>query len=310
MILLTGAAGMVGSHFLDIYAANELYRTDLRPDPLAGIHHLDIRNFQQVLETVERVKPTLVIHLAAETDVDLCEREVDHAYQTNALGTLNVTLACQRYNVDLVYVSTIGVFDGSNPEPYTEFDQPAPGNVYARAKWEGEKIVQNFHPRHYIVRAGWMFGGKEKDKKFVAKIVHLCQTQSEIRIVSDKIGNPTYARDLIYNIKMLTATGLYGLYHVVGEGWSSRYDIAKEIVSFLGLDTKVVPINSAAFPLPARRPRSEAARSYKLDLLGLNYMRHWKEALHDYLGSLNADQHPEFVEPRKKAVYELAGSLT
>lgn len=285
MILVTGSGGMMGSHLTDVFSADELYCTDMRPSE--NVHALDTRDPAAVMRTFERVRPDMAIHLAAETDVDRCEREVDHAFRSNALGTLNVALACQRFGTELVYVSTAGVFDGAKPEPYTEFDTPAPVNAYARAKYEGEKIVQTLVPRHYIVRAGWMFGGKGKDKKFVAKIASIClgleNGTREIRAVNDKFGNPTYAKDLLQNVRVLARTGFYGIYHVVNTGSCSRYDVAVEIGRFLQSDIPIVPVPSAMFPLSAPRPRSEAARSYKLELLGLNGMRPWQQALHEYL---------------------------
>jgi dTDP-4-dehydrorhamnose reductase len=194
MILVTGAAGMVGSHLLDVYAESELVRTDLQEAP--GIRRMDIRQHDEVMAMVARVRPRLVIHLAAETDVDRCELEPDHAYRSNVIGTLNIAVACQRYDAEMVYVSTTAVFDGLKPEPYTEFDAPAPLSVYAKSKWEGEKLVQSLLSRYYIVRAGWMFGGRGRDKKFVGKIASLCLGQdsktNEIKAVNDKFGSPTY----------------------------------------------------------------------------------------------------------------------
>jgi dTDP-4-dehydrorhamnose reductase len=227
----------------------------------------------------------MVLHMAAETDVDRCEREVDHAYRSNMVATLNVALACQAYNVELVYISTAGVFDGSSPEPYTEFDHPNPQTVYSKSKLEGEKIVSSLLTRYYIVRAGWMFGGRARDKKFVGRIVQLCQTQPEILAVNDKIGNPTYASDLLGMVKRLSSTGLYGLYHVVNGPSCTRYDVAVEVAKFLNSPIVIKPVPSALFPAAAPRPRSEAARAYKLDLLGMNEMRDWRTALHDYLAS-------------------------
>lgn len=275
--MVTGAAGMVGSYILEAYPQEEVFLTD--------IDTLDVREPEQVKETLEAVKPKLIIHLAAETDVDLCEKDAAHACKSNVDGTRNVALACQRYGIEMVYVSTLGVFDGLNPEPYTESDNPAPVNVYARTKWEGEKIVGKLLQRFYIVRAGWMFGGMEKDKKFVGKIAALCMNGKEIKVVNDKFGNPTYARDLVYNIKLLTEQNRYGLYHMANEGSCSRYEFAQEIAKSLGKEIRMVPVSSDAFPLPAPRPRSEAGQNYKLEQIGLNRMRPWKGALHDYLGS-------------------------
>jgi dTDP-4-dehydrorhamnose reductase len=286
MILVTGAAGMTGHHLLDVFSEQELHRTDVTESP--GIQRMDIRVLDQVMQTMARVQPELVIHLAAETDVDRCEKEPDHAFRTNYIGTLNVALACQRCGVDLVYVSTAGVFDGLKDGPYTEFDTPAPVNTYARTKLEGEKIVQTLHARHYIVRTGWLFGGRGRDKKFVGKITSLCLEggpRAEIRAVDDKFGSPTYARDLLQAVKLISGTGYYGLYHIVNHGVGTRYDIAVEIAQILQVGARVVRASSDAFVLPAPRPRSELARNYKLELLGLDQMQHWRDALNDYLAS-------------------------
>jgi dTDP-4-dehydrorhamnose reductase len=286
MILVTGANGMTGSHLLDVYSEAELYRTDLTETP--GIHVMDIRSREQVMDTVRMVKPSMVLHLAAETDVDLCEREPDHAFRSNMVGTLNVALACQKFNVDLVYVSTAGLFDGNKPDAYTEFDKPAPVNVYARAKLEGEIIVQTLHPRHYIVRAGWMFGGRYRDKKFVGKIASRCLEEgeaAEIRAVNDKKGSPTYASDLLAGIRRLSETGVYGLYHLVNEGSATRYEVALEIARILQTGSRVSKASSDSFVLPAARPNSEVARNYKLDLMGLNMMQPWQNAMREYLRS-------------------------
>ncbi len=283
MILVTGSEGMVGSHLSDVYRDDELFRTDMVGSGTAA--QLDVRDRDQVMKMIDRVRPDMVLHLAAETDVDRCEREVDHAYRSNMVGTLNIALACQAYNIELVYVSTAGVFDGANPEPYTEFDAANPLTVYAKSKYEGEKIVTSLLSRYYIARAGWMFGGRARDKKFVGRIVQLCQTQPEILAVSDKVGNPTYASDMLGMIKALSTTGLYGLYHVVNGPSCTRYDVAVEVAKFLDSPITVKPVGSALFPASAPRSRSEAVRAYKLDLLGINQMRDWRTALNDYLSS-------------------------
>jgi len=298
MILVTGANGMTGSHLTDVYGVESMYRTDLQESP--GIHVMDIRSIDHVMATMSQVRPDLVIHLAAETDVDLCELQPDHAYRSNMVGTLNMTVACQKYGVDLVYVSTAGLFDGTKKDGYTEFDKPAPVNVYAQAKLEGEKIVQALHPRHYIIRAGWMFGGRHRDKKFVGKIASRCLeggAEVEIRAVDDKQGSPTYAKDLIEGIRRISGTGLYGLYHLVNGGTpATRYDVAVEIARILQTGTRVAPTSSASFVLPAARPNSEYSRNYKLELMGMNRMPHWKDAMADYLSSWLTVPAPRVVE--------------
>jgi len=287
-ILVTGAAGMLGSSLCPILtqSGHEVLATDLAAVD-DGIESLDVRRYKQVEETVGKIRPDIVMHLAAETDVDKCEIEPDHAFLTNTIGTQNVTLACQNRNIVMVYISTIGVFYGDKPEPYTEFDTPNPINVYGRSKLEGEKIVQNLLSRYYIVRAGWMVGGGPKrDKKFIGKIIKQMKETNVVKAVNDKIGSPTYTVDFSRCLTDLIETGYYGLYHCTNKGYGSRFDVAKKIVDFLGRsDVTVEPVGSAYFPLPAARARSEMSRNYKLELLGKDTTRNWEDALKEYIDS-------------------------
>ena len=285
---VTGAAGMLGSTLCPILRNRgyAVYPTDINVSD-RGMEYLDVKSFDQIKKYVEKVKPDIIMHLAAETDVDKCELEPDHAYLTNTIGTQNVALVCQRHEIDIVYISTIGVFDGTKLEPYTEFDEPNPINVYGRSKLEGEKIVKNLLRKYFIIRAGWMIGGgPEKDKKFVAKIVKQLDNNSKLKAVDDKLGSLTYTVDFSNCMLRLIETGYYGLYHCTNKGWASRYEVAKKIVEILGKDNVTIePVSSAHFPLPAPRARSEMSRNYKLDLLGMNNMRTWQEALGEYVES-------------------------
>ena len=287
-ILITGADGMLGSALCPelLKRKHEIYPTDLSPSNKES-EYLDVRSFRQVEKAFEKVQPDLVMHLAAETDVDKCELNPDHAFLTNTIGTQNVTLLCQKHNILMVYISTIGVFYGDKPEPYTEFDNPNPINIYGRSKLEGEKIVQDLLDKYYIVRAGWMVGGGPKrDKKFIAKIINQINEKKVIKAVNDKIGSPTYTVDFSKCLANLIETEFFGLYHCTNKGYGSRFDVAKEIMSILERpDVTVEPVCSAFFPLPAPRARSEMSINYKLQLLEMNSTRNWEDALKDYLNS-------------------------
>ena len=206
---------------------------------------------------------------------------------TNTLGTQNIAVTCQKNDIQLVYISTIGVFYGDKVEPYTEFDNPNPINIYGLSKLEGEKIVQSLLSKYYIIRAGWMVGGgPSKDKKFIGKIIKRMNETNSLKAVNDKIGSPTYTVDFSHCLVNLIETGYFGLYHCTNKGYCSRYDVARKIVDILGRsDVTVEPVSSANFPLPAPRARSEMSRNYKLELLKLDSTRHWEEALEDYLHS-------------------------
>jgi dTDP-4-dehydrorhamnose reductase len=283
--LITGAGGMLGTSVQSElrrcgrdFVATEVAASD-------AIVALDIRDWDVVRGAIRTFRPDLVLHLAAETDVDRCELEPDHAFATNAFGTENVVRACLEQDCAMAYISTGNVFDGQKSEPYVEYDMPGPVNTYGRSKLEGERVVRESMERYFIIRAGWMVGGWEVDKKFVYKIAQLCRTSDQLKVVDDKFGSPTFTVDFAGNLMPLIESGRYGLYHMTNQGTGSRLDIAREIVRHLGVEDRVevVPVKSDAFPMPAERPRSEMMRNLKLDLLGLNGMPTWQASLEHYI---------------------------
>lgn len=304
-ILVTGAAGMLGSALVPalVKAGHVVTPTDIdlrEPMPWrqlgaaqAPIGKLDVRSRDDIAAWFERALPEFVVHLAAETDVDVCERDADHAYLTNAIGTKHVAIACRAANLPLAYVSTAGVFDGAKDEPYIEYDAAYPINNYGRSKLEGERYTQTFLDRFYVVRAGWMVGGGPKDHKFVAKILQqLAGGAKTIYAVGDKLGTPTYAPDFAACFAALITTESFGLYHMACRGRGTRYDVARKILTVLGRDdVKLEEVGSDFFKdeYPAPRPRSEMMRNLMLDLQGLNTMRDWEIALEEYLGTAFSD---------------------
>lgn len=283
-VLVTGAGGMLGTAVCGVFGdSHDVIATDL---VAAGrTVHLDVRDLGSVRQALTAALPDVVLHLAAETNVDRCEQDPDHAYQSNALGTEHVAWACREHAVPLVYVSTAAVFDGRKPEPYIEYDTPDPVNVYGRAKLAGERVVQTVMDTYTIVRASWMVGGWEIDKKFVYKMVQLARSEKELRVVNDKRGCLTFTTDFARNLLRLLEARRFGLYHMANKGTCTRYQVAEAIVSALGLEAnvKVVPVSSDEFPLPAPRPDSEMLRNFKLDCAGLNSMPDWLSSLKTYL---------------------------
>jgi dTDP-4-dehydrorhamnose reductase len=273
-----------------VEAGHDVTATDLHPRDVAGLpmRRLDVREHGALAAAVAESKAELVLHLAAETDLETCEADPDEAYRTNTLGTQNAATACLAHDATLVYISTAGVFDGEKSEgPYDEFDAAHPINVYGRSKYEGELLAMRLAARHFVVRAGWMVGGVDRDHKFVAKVIdQLRAGHTTIRAVTDKLGTPTYTQDFARNLLELVETPFYGRYHMACRGEGSRFDVASEIVQYYGrADVEVIPVTSEAFAeeYPAPRPRSEMMRNYMLELRGMNRMRPWREALRDYL---------------------------
>lgn len=289
-VLITGSAGMLGSAVYPAFveAGYTVFATDLFPRQVDGLPMgwLDVRDQEVVDEVVGG--HDLVLHLAAETDLEVCEQNVSHAYRTNTIGTQYVSSACQRHGIDLVYIGTAGIFDGTKPirrGPYTEDDQPRPINVYGMTKYLGE-IVAAQNKRTYIVRAGWMVGGDQIDHKFVGKIRDQLESGAKtIYAVTDKVGTPTYTKDFAANLLRLVQTRKYGTYHMVCHGEGTRYDVAKEICAILGYDVDVVPVTSERFEAEyfAPRPKSESLTNRRLAKIGNDHMRDWREALRDYL---------------------------
>lgn len=305
-ILVTGAAGMLGSALVptlvdaghsvtatDIATGNERWWGPRRAGALPTLEPLDVRSREDIAEAIARYRPELLVHLAAETDVEVCNAQPDHAWKTNALGTKHIAIACRDAEVPLAYVSTAGVFDGKKEDPYIEYDAAYPINYYGSSKLEGERYVETFSDRFYIVRAGWMVGGGPKDHKFVAKILEQIEAGAKtVYAVGDKLGTPTYAPDFARCFTHLISTSSYGRYHMACQGRATRYDVAKKILEVLGRsDVTLVNVGSDHFKesYPTPRPRSEMMRNLMLDLQGWNTMRHWEIALEEYLEAAFAD---------------------
>ncbi len=266
-----------------------IYPTDINiKDATNRIHFLDIEDLNQIKTIISKVNPDLLFHLAAETDVDKCELDPDHAYRVNVLGTQNLASVSKEHNIQMSYVGTCGIFDGKKQVAYNENDVTNPVSVYAKTKLEGERIVKALINKHFIFRVGWMMGGEKNDKKFVAKIVKLILTKKEIFVVDDKFGSPTYTVDLARAMTKIIKGGFYGLYHLTNTGSCSRYELACKIRDILNKKEVVIkPISSHDFPLPAPRPDSEVSESMNLKLIGFDgIMRPWQDALEDYLKEL------------------------
>ncbi len=280
-ILVTGAGGMVGSYAQEVFKDFDLVLTDI----INGHIYLEIEDRASVRELVDKIKPDYVVHLAAATDVDRCELEPEWANRINTEGTRNVALACKEFDIPIVYISTGAVFSGEKEKPYVETDRICPSNKYGVSKYEGERVIGSLLEHFYIVRASWMIGGGRNDKKFVGKIIDkIMSGANPIKVVNDKFGSITYAKDLLYGIKELINTDKFGIYHMTNEGMHSRYDVAKEILNILGRSNiEIMSVTSDQFPLPAPRGRSEALENYNLNLIGLNRMKPWKEALREYV---------------------------
>ncbi|MBP6903012.1 MAG: NAD(P)-dependent oxidoreductase [Burkholderiaceae bacterium] len=288
-VLVTGAGGMLGNAIVPYFRTR--YRRVLATDKILSepwLQALDVRDEAALRAIFERERPALVLHLAAETDLEFCEQHPDVAEAVNHVAAGRVAELTQAGGATLVYISTAGVFDGTKPGFYTESDAANPIMVYGRTKLDGELAVARACQRQYTVRAGWMVGGgSRKDHKFVMLMLQqLLAGQTTLHAVDDRWGTPTYTHDFAMNLFRLLDTGAYGLYHMVCEGFGSRFDVAAEILKVCRReDVELVPVGSEFFKdrYFAPRPPSEMMRNQRLGELGINLMRPWQAALRDYL---------------------------
>ena len=188
-----------------------------------------------------------------------------------------MAIAAREVGAKLVHISTDYVFDGSKDGPYVEYDPPHPLNVYGWSKLMGEQMVREQNPRSFILRVAWLYSSSRKN--FVKTMLRLAKEREEIRVVSDQRGTPTFVGDVAQQIKLLIETDYYGLYHCTSQGSCTRYEFAKEIFRLAGVPVKVVPVTSAEFPTPARRPPHSVLENFLLKVQGLDIMPHWKESL-------------------------------
>ena len=245
---------------------------------------LDVAEREAVFTAVAAIKPDLLIHCAAYTNVDDCAQDPALAYRVNGLGTQNVALACQAMGVDMVHISTNEVFDGLNRTGYEEWMPVCPANAYGRSKAAAEVHVQNILSRFYIVRTAWLYA--PQGRNFIHAILNRAGSTGELRVVTDEIGNPTYVQDLAAAIAQLITTQQYGIYHFVNEGACSRWQFANEIVRLAGLDEVInMPILSKEFKRPSSPPPFGALHNIAGAAIGIK-LRPWQEALADYVHHL------------------------
>ncbi|MBU3073692.1 dTDP-4-dehydrorhamnose reductase [Clostridium estertheticum] len=274
-ILITGANGQLGRELANQY--KEKKTIDLI---LTGRSDLDISNINEVYSFVNENKPDVIINCAALTAVDKCETEIDMAYKINAIGPKNLAIAANEIGAEIVQVSTDYVFSGNIDKPLTEFDKIDPLTIYGKTKLEGEILVKNHNPKHYIVRTAWLYGD---GNNFVKTMINLSRTNTTLKVVNDQKGTPTSTVDLARTIITLVEQKNYGLFHCTCKGECTWYEFTKEIFRFKGITTTVLPCTTEEFPRPAKRPEYSVLRNYMLELTTGDITRTWQEAIHEYL---------------------------
>ncbi len=280
ILLVIGAKGMLGRDLMGIL------HSSFSHDEVIGwdIEEMDIQKEDESVTKIEKLRPEIVIHIAAYTDVDGCELNKGKAFAVNAEGTRHVALAASKCRAKMVYLSTDYVFDGEKKEPYLEGDPPHPLNVYGDSKLKGEQYVQEWVKDSLIIRTQWLYG--PFGKNFVDSILRQTREKSALSIVNDQMGSPTYTADLARAISGLIRFEARGIFHVANSDSCTWCTFAEAILELSGIRrVKVLPISSKELDRPAVRPSYSVLNCQKLKKeIGLT-MRPWSEALKDYLST-------------------------
>jgi dTDP-4-dehydrorhamnose reductase len=289
---------MLGEAFHKVFGAKSGLKCTDKDVNAPWLSLLDFRDAAAYRRDVTAFKPDYLFHLGAHTSLEYCEENPDDAYRTNTLAVENAVHIANDLNIPLLYISTAGIFDGAQ-DTYDDWDRPNPLGHYARSKYMGELFVTQNCRRHLVCRAGWMMGaGPGKDKKFIQKLMSQIKAgKTELFVVDDKLGTPTYTHDFARNVELLLAHEVWGVYNMVCGGITGRLEVAEELVRVIGRDKasggagkgpiKVTPVGSDYFAKEyfAARPASERLITKKLDLRGLNVMRDWRVCLKEYVGT-------------------------
>jgi len=271
-VLVFGASGMLGKDLLAAFPG----------DDVAGLssRDADLRDGNDVLSAVRKAQPDWIVLSAAYTDVDGCEKDAARAIAVNRDGAAQVASAAAQTDAGLIFISSDYVFDGEKRTPYEIEDPRNPLNVYGRSKAEAESKLLEITPNCCIVRTSWLFG--VGGKCFPDTMLKLARTQPELRVVDDQHGCPTYTPDLAIAIASLVRKHARGIVHVTNGGSCSWFEFACAILAAESPNTRVVPITTAEFPRPAKRPAYSVLSRRSLRDFGIE-LPDWQDALRRYL---------------------------
>lgn len=274
-VLVTGVKGQLGHDVM-----NELEKrghTGIGVD----VEEMDITDPAACEKVIGEADVEAVVHCAAYTAVDAAEDNVDICRKVNAYGTENIAKVCGRLGLKMMYISTDYVFDGEGTRPWEPDDERHPLNVYGQTKYEGEVAVTDSVDKFFIVRIAWVFG--VNGKNFIKTMLNLAKNHTDINVVDDQVGSPTYTYDLAVLLVDMIETEKYGFYHATNEGLCTWFEFASEIFRQAGAEVNVHPVDSSQFPAKAKRPHNSRMSKDKLDENGFHRLPTWQDALSRYL---------------------------
>lgn len=282
-ILVTGANGQLGRELADVLPMRlpdaELVLTDADT--------LDITDSKAVESFVQAAQPTHIVNCAAYTAVDRAEEDKSLCTKVNVDAAGYLATVASANGIRLLHISTDYVFDGSACSPYRESDKPSPRSHYGTTKRKSETAILGLAPESVIIRTGWLYSAYGNN--FVKTMLRLAGENSTVKVVSDQIGTPTYARDLAEMIALVISVPQWmsGIYHFSNEGVASWYDFAQAIYDIAVPGFNAVPIHTDQYPTAAERPRYSVLDKSKVKATFGVDIRHWRHALSQCLDELN-----------------------
>jgi dTDP-4-dehydrorhamnose reductase len=246
----------------------------------------DVTDHARARALLTELKPTVILNTTAYHRVDDCESQPEITYAVNALAVLNLARIANDLDATLVHFSTDYVFDGSSDRPYDESSPPLPLSVYGNSKLAGEYLVRSLARKPIVIRTCGLYGAagsRGKGGNFVETMLEKARRGDRIQVVDDQTVTPTYTADLAQQVARLLDAGGSGLYHATNEGACTWYAFAGAIFEIAGVSADLHPTTSDQYRAPARRPRYSVLENARLKKDGLNCMRHWRDALKDYL---------------------------
>ncbi len=275
-VLIFGAGGKLGSAvcraFQDSYIVDGKVRSDV-----------DITQAEQVVETIKKSSPDVVINTAAFVGIDACECDPQYAFAANTLFPKQLAELADWKKFLLVHISTDAVFSGAKQDFYTEQDCPQPINIYGLTKYMGDCCVKAITPKYYIFRIPLLFGDNPGNNQFVEKMLaRLRQGETELQISDDIVTSPSFSEDIAHAIKNIVGSGMrYGLYHLANAGQATLFDLIRELVHHINSSAIVTRCSHTAFPSKGMKNTYTPIRSIKL-----SPMRSWQAAFTEYCHSI------------------------
>lgn len=279
-ILVTGADGMLGSSLMRGFSGHDLI-------PLLE-HECDITDTAGVAATLEQASPDVIIHTAALTDVEGCEKDRDRTFLVNVTGTENLIRGAAGAGAAFVYISSTGIYGNHKQEPYTELDDVRPTTVHHRSKHEAEQLVIASTSRHLVLRIGWLFGaGPDHPRNFIVQRYREARDRDFIYADNSQTGNPTWAGNVSRQLQHLVANRLFGVFNCVDHNPVTRLDYVRAIIELAGLDCRVEVAPPGYFKRVAPVSPNESAVNHRLASMGADMMENWRTSLARYMESLD-----------------------